>query len=132
MPSSARPGKELKAVAPRVSAEEPPHARQLLVPLDRHPSLVQSGSDCAKLFGIGKAKRRMRLPSRCERLLNADVELMVTDSEPDTTSPLQARGLLQLVQPEQPPIEGSGLRLASLWCRELYVVELWLRSHDLN
>lgn len=74
----------------------------------------------------------MRLPSRCERRLNTDMELMVTDSEPDAATPLQARGLLQLVQPEQPSIEGSSLRLATLRCRDLYVVELWLRTHGLK
>ena len=65
----------------------------------------------------------MRLPCRCERLLDTDVELAVAgEREPDASAGAQRFWLLELRQPEQVAEEAARLELAARWSRDLDVV----------
>jgi hypothetical protein len=129
-PTRSARSEELKAVAPRVAAEEPTYTRELLVPIDPHSRRRQTSGDSAKLAIIGPPKGRMRLAGWREVLVDTNMQLMVTNGEPNPTVPLQARRLLQLLKAQQLSVESSGLRLARLWRCDLNVIKLWVRSHD--
>ena len=65
----------------------------------------------------------MRLPSRRERLLDADVELpSAVEREPDASAGAQRFGLLDLLQREEVAEEAARLRLAARWSRDLDVI----------
>ena len=65
----------------------------------------------------------MRLPCRCERLLDTDVELAVAgEREPDASAGAQRLRLLELRQPEQVAEEAARLRLAARRSGDLDVV----------
>ena len=65
----------------------------------------------------------MGLPRRRERLLDADVQLLRPDPEPDPAAGAQRLGLLELLEAEQPGEEAARLRLAAGRRCELDVVD---------
>ena len=65
----------------------------------------------------------MRLPRGSELLGNADVELVRSGAEPDATAGGEERWLLELVQPQEPPVEAPRVVLAPRRRCDLDVVE---------
>lgn len=65
----------------------------------------------------------MRLPSRRERLLDADVELAACgEREPRAAARAQRLGLVELLEAEQLAEEATRLVLAAGWGRDLDVI----------
>lgn len=69
----------------------------------------------------------MRLGVWPERLLDPDVKLPGAHSEPATATRTQWFGLFEFLQPKYLAEEAAGFGLASLWSRELKMVDI---SHE--
>jgi len=69
----------------------------------------------------------MRLRSWPEMLLNPDVKLPDTNSEPATATRAQRFGFFDPLQPKHLTEECAGFGFASLWSRELKMVDI---SHE--
>ena len=72
----------------------------------------------------------MRLARRSELLLDADVQLLRSDPEPDPAAGAERLGLLELLEPEQPAEEAARLRLAAGRRGELDVVDAVEHSRE--
>jgi len=82
----------------------------------RRRQRVERGVGAHPQAGVG-------LAGRGEVLGDADVQLLRPCGEPHAAPPAQVLGLLELPQPEQPPVEAARLALAAGRRRHLYVVE---------
>jgi len=65
----------------------------------------------------------MRFAGRRERILDADVKLLLAGPEPTAAARAERLGLRQLLQPEQAAVERAGLGLAAARRRDLHVVD---------
>src|ERR1700728_271710 len=65
----------------------------------------------------------MSLPSRCERILDADMKLLGAHAEPQAPSHAQRLWLLDLGEPEQLAKELAGRGLTTDWSGNLHVID---------
>ncbi len=121
--AALRPTQNLNAVPPRVRRVETPHSGYVICPLDRRAHLRETARERLQAFRWNN-ERRMRLPSRRERFLRADMELLRANLEPHAAARFQALGLLNFRQSKQPTEEASGFALAAPRCCKLNMVKL--------
>jgi hypothetical protein len=113
---------ELETVAPRILGVEVARVRNIVVPDD-------SRSGCSDAVGeriqgvAGNAQRRMCLAGRHERWLDADVQLLLTKSEPDAAARLERRRLLDLDETQNVAEVAPGRRLAARRRRQLDMID---------
>lgn len=69
----------------------------------------------------------MSLPRRRERILDADVKLLIAECEPDSPTSLELLGLLEFLEADKTAEESTRLRFATARRSELHVIEVDLQ-----
>ena len=121
---------ELDAVAPRICRVEAPGARKRVVPLDLLSGVQEPLRESIELAPV-ESKRGMRLLRRREGILDADVQLLISERKPDAASRLERLGLLDLLEAENTAEESTRIGLASRRRGQLHVVDFHFLENEL-
>ena len=119
-------GEELEPVAPRVEHVEASLATGNLGrirPLDSPAVSFESAASSSSAPIESATESRMSLGRGSEAHINPDVELLCSQAEPAPAARRQQRRLLDLVEPEQSPVERPRLSLAPGRSRYLDMIE---------
>lgn len=112
-------GEELEPVAEGIRRVEASAFRQLVVPRDLADPVCERG----QLLGRGEPERRMGLARRSELVLDAEVELLRSEAEPDAAARRERLGLGDLLEPADLSEESPRLGFAPRRDRELDMVD---------
>ena len=117
--------KQLQPVAPRVANVESHTAAELsrIRPLGHDARSVESLGKLQQSIGRAHRNPWMRLRRRDEALGDADVKLMLTETDPATAARSEKLGLGDLVEPEQPSVERASALLTAQRRSDLHVIE---------
>jgi lipopolysaccharide/colanic/teichoic acid biosynthesis glycosyltransferase len=111
---------QLEPVAERVVDEQAVDAADTRVVCALDARVAQAGTDGREIV---RDEPRMRLPRRHERILDAEVQLLVAGAEPDAAAGADRLGLRHLLEAEQRTVEAAGRVLRPRWDGDLDVVE---------
>ena len=111
---------ELEAVAERIVGVEAANAGERHVVPNLDPG---SGEPRPQLVQVDDDEPGMSFARGGERLIDTHMQLLPSHTEPTATSPGELDRLDDLLKPQQPAVEGSGVPLAAWRRGDLHVVD---------